>query len=183
MEQRDIVHYERPRGARIVGEAIAEQILVRQLFNNQPMPLNRCSRMYAGNIQNLKFFCDFDALSNLTEIEKSVFKNHLFEEEIYTIRNKSSIELKLKGRLLGIMIKSDWYDGLINIKLGEQEMITSSFATSVIKEGKSNINLIGLPYKEFSRCDDFSNLSISICQENRNDYKLGLRKKRARSQS
>jgi len=173
----DTVHFERPRGTKIVGEAIAEQVVARQLFQTQPKQLDRSPRMYAGNLQDLKFFSDFSALSKANEIKTEVFKNHFFEEEIHTIRNESSINLKLKGRLLGIMIKSDWYDGLVKIRHGNQEIITSSFSTWIIKEGKSNINLLGLPYQKFSKCNAFRDLSISLCQEDRQGYELDMRKK------
>ena len=75
-----------------------------------------------------------------------------------------SLNLKLKGRLFGIVLKSDWYDGILKIKLGEQELITSSFS-KWIKQHRSNINLLSLPYSKFKKCDDFSLLSISVCNK------------------
>ncbi len=173
-KENEPAHYSKPYGTKIVAKVIAEQIKTRNLFSLQPKDINKYYRMYPGNLQNLKFFSDLDSIKNQNNIEKSTFKNSLFEEEIYTLKAGSSFNLKFKGRLLGIMLKSDWNDGLFKIKLAEQELITSSFSTWITQEEMSNINLLSLPFKKFMRCDEVSELSISVCQTNQENYELDL---------
>ena len=173
-KENEPAHYSRPYGTKIIAKVIAEQIKTRNLFSLQPKGLNKYYRMYPGNLQNLKFFSDFDSIKNQNNIEKSTFKNSLFEEDIYTLKTGSFFNLKFKGRLLGVMLKSDWNDGLFKIKLGEQELITSSFSTWIKQEEMSNINLLSLPFKKFMRCDQVSELSISVCQTNQENYELDL---------
>ena len=174
----DPVHYARPNGTKIIAKVIAEQIAKRNLLNQKFKDINKYYRMYVRNLQNLKFFSNFDSQLNQNNIEKSTFKNRLYEEDIYTIRANASLNLKFKGRLLGLMLKSDWYDGIFKLKLGDQELITSSFSEFIKNKSMNNINLLSLPYKNFKACNEFNNLSISICYNNLENYELGMHKKK-----
>ena len=168
----DAAHYKRPGGTKIVAELISEQIIKHHLLRPKVREFQQHYRMYTGNLQSLQFFTKFDAYSDCNAIKKSVFKNSIFEEVIYTIRGNSSINFNFRGKLLGLMLKSDWYDGLIKITLGEKELITSSFSRFVREEEKCNLNLLSLPYyKSFNTCE-FSRLSISVCQNQQTDYEL-----------
>ena len=172
----DPAHYQRPEGTKIIGKVIAEQILVNNWLIPKSQEINKYYRMYNKNLQDLKFFSDFDSQLNQNNIEKSTFKNRVFEEDIYTIKANSSLNLKFKGRLLGIILKSDWYDGLFKIKLEEQELITSSFSKWIKQEGMHNINLLSLPYQKSISCNEFTELSISVCQNDVENYELDWHK-------
>ncbi|MEL6439229.1 MAG: hypothetical protein AAFQ80_08270 [Cyanobacteria bacterium J06621_8] len=171
-------HDARPKGTQIVAEIIAKQIINHDWFNPQSIKPTTIQRVYANNLQNLKFFNNFDILLNQEYIEKSYFKNSLFEEDVYKIRSNYIMNFNFKGRLLGIMLKSDWYDGLFKIKLGQQELITSSFSVFVKEKGTNNINLLSLPFKKSMQCHDFQKLSISVCQNNLDNYELDACKKK-----
>lgn len=174
----DPAHYARPQGTKIIGKLIAEQIVANNWLIPKFQQINKYYRMYTGHLQNLQFISNFDSQLHQNNIEKSTFKNSLFEEEIYTIKADASLNFQFKGRLLGIMLKSDWYDGLFKIRLGDQELITSSFSAWVEEEEMSNINLLSLPYLKDISCNEFSELSISVCQKNVKNYELDVRKKR-----
>ena len=176
-KENDAAHYSRPYGAIIVAKLIAEQIRTSNLFSLQPKGINKYYRMYPDNLQNLKFFSDFSSIENQNNLEKSTFKNRIFEEEIYTLKAGSFLNLNFKGKLVGIMLKSDWYDGLFKIKLGEEELITSSFSTWIKQEEMSNLNFLSLPFKKSMGCDEVSELSISVCQTNQENYELDLHKR------
>ncbi len=174
----DSFHYARPKGTKIIGKLIAKQMMANNWLIPKFQQINKYYRMYAGHLQNLKFSSDFDSQLNQNNIKKSTFKNSLFEEEIYTIKADASLNFQFKGRLLGIMLKSDWYDGLFKIKLKEQELVTSSFSAWVEEEGMSNINLISLPYQKNISCNELTELSISVCQKNVENYELDVRKRK-----
>ena len=174
----DPVHYARPNGTKIIANVIAEKIAKLNLLNQKSKDINKYYRIYVRNLQNLKFFNNFDSQLNQNNIEKSTFKNRLYEEDIYTIRANASLNLKFKGRLLALMLKSDWHDGIFKLKLGAQELITTSFSEFIINKNMNNINLLSLPYKNFKVCNEFNNLSISICYNNLENYELGMHNKK-----
>ena len=167
-EENDAFHFAQPEGVEKIGNIIAQYVLNKNLFNCKTTINKKYYRTYAYNLQNLKFFDKF----NFHFLKKEVFKNSLFEEKVYTLTAHYSLNLQLKGRLLGILIKSDWYDGLFEIKFGEQVLTTSSFSKHVKQEGKANINLISLPYKKSMQCKNFSDLTISVCQNYGKSYEL-----------
>ena len=84
-KKNDPAHYTRPKGARIVGKIIADKVLKNNLLSKRPKEIDKCYRMYAANLQHLKFFSNFDLIENQNCVKKSTFKNSLFEENIYTI--------------------------------------------------------------------------------------------------
>ena len=170
----DSAHYKRPGGVRRVAKLIAEQIIEQQLLEIEERKLSQYHRMYAGNLQNLQSFCNFDAALDSHGIEKSLYKNSFFEEAAYTIRGNYCLNFSLKGKLLGLMLKSDWYDGLIKIILGDRELITSSFSKYVKGESQSNLNLLSLPYFRSFSCKTFTKLSIAVCESQPQEYQLDL---------
>ncbi|MEM7590819.1 MAG: SGNH/GDSL hydrolase family protein [Cyanobacteria bacterium P01_A01_bin.83] len=174
-DDEDHAHYARPKGTKIVAKFISQQIYQRNLLNSLPTSKKKY-RMYNGNLQNLKFYSNFDVQINQNALEKSIFKNSLFEEEIYTLNRNSYLRFNFKGRLLGIVLKSDWYDGLFKIKLGDHELVTSSFSKHLKNKEAHNINLLSLPFKKSMACRDFKELSISICKENIKNYELDYAK-------
>lgn len=179
----DPVHYARPNGTKIIARVIAEQIAKHNLINQKSQDINKYYRMYARNLQNLNFFSNFDSQLNQNNIEKSTFKNRLYEEDIYTIKANAVLNLKFKGRLLGLMLKSDWHDGIFQLKLGDQELITSSFSEFIKNKSMNNINLLSLPYKKFKICNEFNDLSISIYHKKIENYELGMHNRKPKVNS
>ena len=173
------VHFSRPEGAKKIGQIIAREIIDNNLFSSQILDSNyknELYRMYASNLQNLEFVSNLDSQIFSNKLKKDVFKNSLFEETIYTINAGYSLNLQLQGRLCGVVIKSDWYDGLIKIKLGDRVLTTSSFSNYVTQEGKANINLMSLPYTKYMQSTKFSDFTISVCQKYDENYELDFNK-------
>jgi hypothetical protein len=138
--------------------------------------LEDCYRIYANNLQYLKFTKKFQQQSLSGNYEQSVFKNSFFNESNYTLKQGSTLNLNLKGQLLGLIIKSDWYDGFFQVKFGEQSIISSSFSEWVKSPEAVNLNLITLPYQKFSFSKEPQSLSISVCPNPPEKFELDWHK-------
>ncbi|NJO98456.1 MAG: hypothetical protein HC764_22690 [Pleurocapsa sp. CRU_1_2] len=90
----------------------------------------------------------------------------------------NSLRFYLKGKLVAVCIKSDLNDGLIEIKFGEQRIVTSSYCEWVnIIKPQNVINLITLPLSKFSESQDFAPVSIACCREYLDSFELDYIKK------
>ncbi|BAU66478.1 hypothetical protein STA3757_38830 [Stanieria sp. NIES-3757] len=175
-EPKDNAHYSRAKGVQIVSQIITQEIINRNLLAQPTRKLEDCYRIYANNLQYLKFTRKFDEQSLQGDYERSVFKNSLFDESIYTLKQGSTLNLNLKGQLLGLIIKSDWYDGFFQVKFGEQSIVTSSFSEWVQSPESANLNLITLPYQKFSFSKEPQPLSISVCPNPPDKFELDWHK-------
>lgn len=175
-EPKDNAHYSREKGVQIVSQIITQEIINRNLLSQPIRKLEDCYRLYANNLQYLKFTRKFDPQSLYGDYERSVFKNSLFDESIYTLKQGSTLKLNLQGQLLGLIIKSDWYDGFFQVKFGEQSIVTSSFSEWVQSPESANLNLITLPYQKFSFSKEPQPLSISICSNPPEKFELDWHK-------
>ncbi|AFZ37157.1 hypothetical protein Sta7437_3659 [Stanieria cyanosphaera PCC 7437] len=175
-EPKDNAHYSKEKGVQIVSQIITQEIINRSLLSQPIRKLEDCYRIYANNLQYLKFTRKFQPQSLCGNYEQSVFKNSLFNESIYTLKQGSTLRLNLKGQLLGLIIKSDWYDGFFQVKFGEQSLVTSSFSEWVQSPESANLNLITLPYQKFSFSKEPQSLSISVCPNPPEKFELDWHK-------
>ena len=169
-------HYSRPEGVEVVGKTIAEQILQSKLLENKKAESERYYRVYAENLQDLKFVSNFDSYVENHNAKKTIFKNSLFHETIYTFDANSPLKFELKGQLLSLLIKSDWYSGLLKIEFEDIEFITSFFSIYVKNAEKSNITLLNLPYNKIANRQEFKQLSISVCSNYIDKHHLDFNK-------
>lgn len=175
-ERNDNAHYSREKGVQIISQIITQEIVKRNLLSQPLRKLEDCYRIYANNLQYLKFTRKFAWESLRGNYEQSVFKNSLFNESIYTLKQGSALDLNLKGQLLGLIIKSDWYDGFFQVRYGEQTIVTSSFSQWVQSPESANLNLITLPYQKFAFSKQPQPLSISLCQNPPEKFELDWHK-------
>jgi hypothetical protein len=175
-DPKDNGHYSREKGVKIVSQIITQEIINKKLLSHPLRKLEDCYRIYANNLQYLKFTKKFQQQSLSGNYEQSVFKNSFFNESIYTLKQGSTLNLNLKGQLLGLIIKSDWYDGFFQVKFGEQSIISSSFSEWVKSPEAANLNLITLPYQKFSFSKEPQSLSISVCPNPPEKFELDWHK-------
>lgn len=184
---KDHAHYTRPHGVQIVSQTIVDQLDKMGIFDTlkslKKFPKKQSTTIdspaiYPDNFENLAYFDRFKSgnfFSNKPKI--SVYQNTVYRERNYTIYPGNSLNFLLKGKLMAIFIKSDLNDGFITIEFNNQRIVTSSYSAYVHKIRPQNIiTLITLPLHRFSESQDFSPVSISLCQEYPNDFELDFEK-------
>ena len=181
--EKDRAHYTRPRGVKIVSQAIIEQLeitgVISKLKSNKRLAkADAIEPIYPDNFEKLTFFENFDRGNFFTDRPKvSVYQNTVYREENYTIYSGNCLKFCLKGNLIAIFVKSDFSDGFIKINFGSQQIVTSSYSSWVNRIKPQNvINLITLPLRRFSASENFVPVSISLCQEYPEKFELGFNK-------
>lgn len=176
---KDDAHYTRPYGVQIVGQTIIEQLdkigIINSLKSNKNYRRNiGIKPIYQDNFENLAFFENFEQGNFFEHQPKiSVYQNTVYREKNFSLCGGNSLRFLLKGKLVAIYIKSDLNDGLIEIRFGQQLIVTSSYSSWVNKIRPQNvINLITLPLRQFSATQDFAPVSIACCREYSDIFEL-----------
>ncbi|MEL7010587.1 MAG: hypothetical protein AAGM29_18570, partial [Cyanobacteria bacterium J06588_4] len=129
--------------------------------------------IYQDNLENLRFFANFKQGNYFPDQPKvSIYQNSVFREQNFTLTPGNSLRFLLKGKFVGLYIKSDLNDGLIEIKFGTERIVVSSYSEWVTKIRPNNINLITLPLRRFTPAADFKTASVSCCQEYSANFEL-----------
>ncbi len=174
----DIAHYSRPHGVQTVAQIIAAQLekngIVNSLKSDKNSPRsNGVEPIYQDNLENLRFFANFKQGNYFPDQPKvSIYQNSVFREQNFTLTPGNSLRFLLKGKFVGLYIKSDLNDGLIEIKFGTERIVVSSYSEWVTKIRPNNINLITLPLRRFTPAADFKTASVSCCQEYSANFEL-----------
>ena len=176
---KDVAHYSRPDGVKIVSQTIIERLnkigIISSLKSdkNSPRGLN-IQPMYNDNLENLAFFDNFEAGNFFKHSPKaSVYQNSVYREKNFTLSQGNCLRFLLKGQLAAIYIKSDINDGFIEINCGDRRIVTSSYSSWVNKIKPQNvINLITLPLRRFEASEDFVPVSIGCCSRYPDRYEL-----------
>jgi hypothetical protein len=130
--------------------------------------------IYPDNFEGLTYFDRFkegNFFAKKPEIYS--FINTAVTAKCFSIHQGNSLNFLLKGKLVGVFIKSDENDGFINIEFNNQRIVTSSYSSWLKKIKPRNvINLITLPLLRFSESSDFAPASISLCSEHPKDFEL-----------
>lgn len=175
---KDDSHYSRPDGVQVVSQTIIEQLkqrgVIRSLKSEKSVPRATVMQpIYEDNFENLTFLENFeDTGFFLNQPKVSVFQNTVFREKNLTIHQGNSLKFLLKGKLVAIFIKSDPNDGFIKIDFNSQQIVTSTYSSWISKLRPQNITLISLPLLRFSASQDFSAVSINLCQEYPENFEL-----------
>lgn len=174
----DDAHYSRPYGVKVVAETIAEQLekteAIAKLISGQYRAKEGIEPIYQDNFAQLKFLHNFNQKQFFTRRPKvSVYQNTMYREKYFTLQQGNALQFCLKGRLAAIFIKSDPNDGLIEIKFGSQQIVTSSYSVWVNKiRSRSSISLITLPLLRFEDSQDFVPVSIAPLKEYTDRWEL-----------
>jgi hypothetical protein len=169
---KDVAHYTRPFGVKIVAQTIVEQLdkigVIRSLNSTKNFSENLGIKpIYQDNFENLAFFEHFEQGKFFDHHPRiSVYQNTVYREKIFTLTQGNSLKFWLKGKLAALYIKSDLNDGLIEINFAEQRLVTSTYSEWVNNIKPQNvINLVTLPLSKFSESQDFAPVLIACCQE------------------
>ena len=175
---KDVAHYTRPNGVKVVSQTIVEQLnkigVISSLKSekNSPRGLN-IKPVYPDNFEKLSFFENFEAGFFKQPTKASIYQNSVYREKNFAISQGNSLQFLLKGQLAAIYIKSDLNDGLIEINFGQQRIVTSSYSAWVHQIKPQNvINLITLPLRRFEPSNDFIPVSIGCCPTYPDRYEL-----------
>ena len=176
---KDVAHYTRPDGVKVVSQTIIEHLdkigIISSLKSekNHPRGLN-IKPIYKDNFQKLSFFDNFEAGSFFKQPPRSsIYQNSVYREKNFTLSQGNSLQFLLKGQLAAIYIKSDLNDGFIEINCGKQRIVTSSYSAWVHKIKPQNvISLITLPLRRFKPSTDFVPVSIGCCSTYPDRYEL-----------
>ncbi|MEM8720538.1 MAG: SGNH/GDSL hydrolase family protein [Cyanobacteria bacterium P01_G01_bin.39] len=183
----DEAHYSRPYGVKVISQTIVKQLTKIGIIDNfksgeKILFPSIIKPIYADNFANLAFFENFEQGNFFThQPQVSVFQNTVFREKHFTINPGNCLKFLLKGRFVGIFIKSDLNDGLINIEFNSQRIVASSYCPWVNKLKSQNINLITLPLRQFAPSPDYAPVSISLCSEYSDNFELDYFKSEPRS--
>lgn len=182
--QKDEAHYTRPDGVQVVARTIVEQLdkigVIKSLKSAKNYPKNiGLKPIYQDNFENIAFFENFEQGNFFHYQPKiSIYQNTVYREKNFTLLPGNSLRFYLKGKLVAIYIKSDLNDGLIEIKFGEQKIVTSSYCEWVnIIKPQNVINLITLPLSKFLESQDFAPVSIACCRKYLDSFELDYIKK------
>ena len=176
---KDVAHYSRPEGVKVVSQTIVKQLnkvgIISSLKSekNSPRGLN-IQPLNRDNFEKLAFFDNFESANFFDRPPKvSVYQNSVYREKNFTLSDGNFLRFRLKGQLAAIYIKSDLNDGFIEINCGEKRLVTSSYSSWVHKIKPQNvINLITLPLRRFEASSDFVPVSIGCCATNPDLYEL-----------
>ena len=177
-DDKDVAHYTRPEGVKVVARTIVEQLekqgVVEHLKSDKSLSSQtNVAPIYPDNFENLVFFEDFERDGFFDRPAKvSVYQNSVFREKNFTLVKGNRLRFLLKGQLVAIYLKSDFSDGIFEIKHGEQSVTASSYSEWVTPIRSNNINLITLPLRRFEPSSDFSLVSIACCQEYPDSFEL-----------
>ena len=185
--EKDHAHYSRPNGVQVISKTIvaelAKQIKLQSLKKSHKLSFakqkaTQVAPIYADNWENLAFIENFDEQRFFTKQPKiSVYQNTVFKEKNYTIHQGNSLNFQLKGKLVAIFIKSDLNDGFVEIKFGQDSVVTSSYSSWVNKIKPQNvINLIASPLSQFASSADFAKVSIAPCPQYPDQFEIGFNK-------
>jgi len=178
-DERDPAHFRRPQGVQFVAQAIVEEldrlgIIDAWRSGKKQYQAIDTPPIYSGNFESLAFFNRFNQGSFFVKRPRVyTFISTVIREKCFSIHEGNSLNFLLKGKLMAILIKSDENDGFVDIKFGNQRIVTSSYSAWVNKIKPRNVvNLITLPLLRFSESSDFAPLSISTCSEYPQDFEL-----------
>ena len=177
-DDKDVAHYTRPEGVKVVARKIVEQLDKLGVVDRLKSDKNLSSKVdvepiYPDNFENLVFFEDFEKGDFFDRPAKvSTYQNSVFREKNFTLVKGNQLRFLLKGQLVAIYLKSDLSDGVFEIKHGEQSITASSYSEWVTAIRSNNINLITLPLRRFKPSSDFSLVSISCCEEYPDSFEL-----------
>ena len=177
--EKDHAHFTRPQGVQVVAQAIANELnemgvledlkRYRKQYQAADIPA-----IYSNNFEDLTYFDRFENGNFFAKRPNiSTFVNTAVRAKCFSIFQGNSLDFQLKGRLIGILIKSDKSDGFISIKFNDQRIVTSSYSAWIKNTKPRNvINLMALPLLRFSESSDFAPASISLCSEYPQDFEL-----------
>jgi|GEM_PF-1409576 len=176
---KDVAHYTRLDGVKVVSQTIIEQLnkigIVSGLKSEKNSPRGFNVRpIYRDNFEKISFFNNFEAGNFFKHTPKiSVYQNSVYREKNFTLSQGNALRFLLKGQLAAIYIKSDLNDGFIEIDCGDRRIVTSSYSSWVNKIKPQNvINLITLPLRRFEASEDFVPVSIGCCSRYPDRYEL-----------
>ncbi|MCR4318992.1 MAG: hypothetical protein NUV74_01475 [Candidatus Brocadiaceae bacterium] len=168
---KDFFHFKRPEGTDVISQSILTSLddISYQPLDDLPEPI------FAANYNRIRFLEDFYSdLKQGKHEPVGYFKNSLLSEKYLIIKPGLRISFLLKGKLLGLLAKSSYYDGYITLTSPSKTIIKSTLHNSIETLCNEYIILWADLRNEYIETSDYEPISVNLADSIPNNYtKLG----------